>query len=285
VAERTRRVPYVEPFDWTGIAAYLNARVFAGVETIDAGCFRRAVGEGAWVEIANEPEGSALRVTLHGAAADLDDAASRAASLFDCAARPAVFGRHLAKHGRLARLFTAHPGVRVPGAWDAFELSVRAVLGQQVSVKGATTLAARLVARFGEPLASPAPGLLHSFPAPEALARADLTVIGLPKQRAHCLNALAEAATAGALRAVKGESLDSAVARLAAIDGIGPWTAHYVAMRALRQPDAFPASDLGLRRAYGGARGPVTAFELERAAERWRPWRAYAAMLLWCAPS
>ena len=177
--------------------------------------------------------------------------------------------------------------LRVPGAWDGFELAVRAVLGQQISVKGATTLSGRLVARFGE-RSSIAGGDadLHSlFPSAEALAAADLSEIGLPRARAAAISALAGAVADGELHLDAPRDLDAAIAQLTALPGIGEWTAHYVAMRALREPDAFPATDLGLRRALGGNGRPKSSAELRDIAEDWRPWRAYAAMLLWtCDP-
>jgi AraC family transcriptional regulator of adaptative response / DNA-3-methyladenine glycosylase II len=179
----------------------------------------------------------------------------------------------------------ARPGLRVPGAWDGFEVAVRAVLGQQVSVAGATTLAGRLARRFGERVSpeSVPPAhrgaLTHLFPTPDALAEAPVEAIGIPRARALAIRALAASVASGKLVLGGYAGLDEAVADLTALPGIGPWTAHYVAMRALREPDALPASDLVLRLALGGR--SLTAAEVEARAERWRPWRAYAAMHLW----
>jgi AraC family transcriptional regulator of adaptative response / DNA-3-methyladenine glycosylase II len=175
----------------------------------------------------------------------------------------------------------------VPGAWDGFELAVRAILGQQVSVRGASTLAGRLVTRFGEParfaFETGEPSAL--FPTAEVLAEADIAVIGLPRSRASAINALAHAVADGTLDFDSPIDLDTIVAQLVRLPGIGDWTAQYIAMRAANEPDAFPANDLGLRRAVSHDGRPATEAQLRSVAERWRPWRAYAAMLLWTQAS
>jgi AraC family transcriptional regulator of adaptative response / DNA-3-methyladenine glycosylase II len=177
-----------------------------------------------------------------------------------------------------------NPGVRVPGAWDGFELTVRAVLGQQVSVKAATTIAGRIADKYGEPVTLPASieqdGLTRIFPTPERLSRARFNGIGLVRSRAETIRQVAKAVTSGQLRFDAAQNPDTFCESLTSIRGIGDWTAEYVAMRVLKNPDAFPASDLGLLSAI---RHPdrVTPKELSKRAENWRPWRAYAAMLLW----
>jgi AraC family transcriptional regulator of adaptative response / DNA-3-methyladenine glycosylase II len=176
----------------------------------------------------------------------------------------------------LARAVARRPGARVPGAWSGFELAVRAVLGQQISVAGATTLAGRLVASYGKTVAHGEAGLTHVFPSPVALAKADVAKIGLPRARGATIVALADAVRRGALPLDGGGAPEAALAALRAVPGVGAWTAGYVAMRALNEPDAFPDGDLGLCRATG-----LTPRELARRAERWRPWRAYAVMCLW----
>jgi AraC family transcriptional regulator of adaptative response / DNA-3-methyladenine glycosylase II len=184
----------------------------------------------------------------------------------------------------LAPCVRAHPGLRVPGAFDAFEMTVRAILGQQVSVRAATTLSGRLVARFGEPVETPHEELSRLFPTPETLAAAredDVAALGLPGARARGLLAVARAVAEGAVRLERHAEVDATMAALEELPGIGAWTAHYIAMRALRWPDAFPASDLGIRKALGGLTAKATA---ERA-EAWRPWRAYAALHLWTSLS
>ena len=176
----------------------------------------------------------------------------------------------------LARRVDAEPGLRVPGCWNGFELATRAILGQQVSVKGATTLAGRMARAFGQPF-HPASGLTHLFPAPEVLAEARLASIGLPGKRAVTIQALARAVCDGRISFEGIVDSEAFLARLREIPGIGKWTAQYVAMRALREPDAFPCGDLGLLHALD----LNTPRELEQRAEAWRPWRAYAAMYLW----
>jgi AraC family transcriptional regulator of adaptative response / DNA-3-methyladenine glycosylase II len=177
----------------------------------------------------------------------------------------------------------------VPGAWDAFELAVRAVLGQQVSVRAATTFAGRIVAAHGRALPAGAwsdgggPSMI--FPTAEVLAEADLTRVGLTRSRATTLNALARAVAARPALLEAGAPLEDTLAELCALPGIGPWTAQYIAMRALREPDAFPASDLGLLRAMETKAGRPTPAALAARAEAWRPWRAYAALRLWTTPA
>ena len=206
--------------------------------------------------------------------------------LFDLEAQPSLIDPHLARDRRLARSVRARPGLRVPGAWDGFEVAVRAVLGQQVTVAGARTLARRLVERFGAPIAAPgegagepgavAPqvrsGLTVCFPSPRALVDADVACIGLPRARADAIRGLARAVEADP------RALDS----IESLDGIGPWTAATVAMRTGRDPDALPASDRVLRRMLSSVDGPLcSAREVEAASSPWRPWRAYAVLHLW----
>ena len=187
----------------------------------------------------------------------------------------------------LAPLVAQRPGLRVPGAWDGFELAVRAMLGQQITVAGAIGLAGRLVTRYGERLDStvPAlPGLTHVFPHPEVLAAADLSAAGMPKARANALSALAAAVAIDPKIFGPRRSLEEAIIQLRRLAGIGEWTAQYIAMRELREPDAFPAADIGLLRALADADGRrPSAIELLARAERWRPWRAYAAQHLWAS--
>lgn len=178
----------------------------------------------------------------------------------------------------------ANPGLRLPGAWDGFEVTVRAILGQQVSVKAANTLAGRLVARYGEELPEPnGSGLTHLFPRAQDLAGAELDGIGLTNQRVRAIQAVARAAESGELQFRRIASFEETAAQLQKLPGIGAWTAQYVAMRAMGSPDAFPASDLGLRKAQSNGQSLINAAELRERAEAWRPWRSYAAMYLWAS--
>jgi AraC family transcriptional regulator of adaptative response / DNA-3-methyladenine glycosylase II len=206
---------------------------------------------------------------------------ARVRRVFDLAADPASIAEPLRRDPALARRLSARPGVRIPGAWDGFELAVRAILGQQVTVAGATTLAGRLAERFGRPLARPLGRVTRLSPSAVDLAAGPLDGMGVPRARAGALAALAQAVASGDLDLDGGLTPELALERLEALPGIGPWTAQYVALRALGVPDAFPASDLGLRRALGRPGHPLSTAALAQRAERWRPWRGYAAMLLW----
>ncbi len=243
--------------------------------TLDAG------NEAVVLTVHADPSRPSLVATLPVTAARaVVPTVARLRALFDLDAEPARIAADLGRHRTLRPLVAQHPGLRVPGAFDAFELAVRAVLGQQISVRGATTLAGRLVARFGDPLPAPDGTLTHRFPSPAVLAAAGerrVAAIGLPAARAATLVGLAEAFASGALRLDPSVSHAEAMVALTALRGIGPWTAEYMCMRVLGWPDAFPASDLGLRRALGG----VNVAQATRLAEPWRPWRAYAAMHLW----
>jgi AraC family transcriptional regulator of adaptative response / DNA-3-methyladenine glycosylase II len=279
------RLPFRAPFDWERMLSYLAGRAIPGVESVEDGCYRRTVEveEGAGTLEAAVPRGARhvelkLRLPVSKRLVQITERANR---LFDLGADPRAIAAVLGRDARLAPLLRARPGLRVPGAWDPFELAVRAILGQQVSVRGATTLAGRLVRAHGTPLANPGPGLTHLFPRPEVLATADIAAIGMPGKRAETIRTLAAAVRDGALQLDAARGLEDAVARLNAIPGIGDWTSHYIAMRALREPDAFPAGDLGLRRALAVAGERPSAAALERASETWRPWRAYAAVHLW----
>jgi AraC family transcriptional regulator of adaptative response / DNA-3-methyladenine glycosylase II len=211
---------------------------------------------------------------------------ARVRRVFDLAADPVAIGAHLSQDPILAPQVAARPGLRVPGAWDGFELAVRAILGQQITVVAATRLAGQLVSHFGENVTTFDAGLTHVFPTPRQLAEADLAVIGMPRPRRTALSALAAAVAADPDIFGPRRSLDEAITRLRSLAGIGEWTAQYIAMRELREPDAFPAADIGLMRAMRDRNGvrPSPAALLGHA-EQWRPWRAYAALHLWASES
>ena len=270
------RLPYRAPLAYDELLAFLAARAIPGVERVEAGTYARTIevaGRPGSLRVSRDPDGRHLRLEVRGArGGDLFATVTRVRRLFDLDAQPSVVDAHLASDRRLAPLVRARPGLRVPGAWDPFEIAVRAVLGQQVTVAGARTLARRLVERFGTPLPEPSDGLTHLFPSPRALAGADVAAIGLPRARADAVRGLAAAVDAD----------PRALESLQELEGIGPWTAAYVAMRAGRDPDALPASDLVLRRVLAAPGGPIpTAREVEATSEPWRPWRAYAVIHLW----
>ncbi|MEM9174357.1 MAG: AlkA N-terminal domain-containing protein [Myxococcota bacterium] len=283
-------LPYRPPFAWDALVGFLRGRAIPGVESVDGARYARAmrVGDGvATVRVANEPERSRLgvEVVLEGTHA-LFDVARRLRRLFDLEADPVSIDDALGRVRSLARHVQAVPGVRVPGAVDGFETAVRAVLGQQVSVKGATTISGRIVERFGTPL----PARLVSddavralFPTPETLVEAPLETVGLPRARAETIRGLAAAVLERPSLLDPAPALDDAIADWSALRGIGPWTAHYVAMRVLGEPDGLPVGDLGLRKALAQKRAvePVSSGEVEKRLEPCRPYRAYAALRLW----
>ncbi len=283
------QLPFRPPYPWRALLGYLAARATPGVEVVSGDAYWRSVRIGdATGVVGVEPVRGAnqllARIRLDSTAL-LIQAAERLRRVFDLGADPAAIGAQLRRDPQLRGRLEALPGLRVPGAWDGFELAVRAVLGQQVSVRGATTLAGRLAEAHGEPLANGAPGVIRLFPRPEVLAGARLGGLGLTGSRAAAIRALARAVADGELRLDGSGDPEPTLEALRSLPGIGEWTAQYVAMRALREPDAFPASDLGLRRALGGAAGPASEAAVLRRAEAWRPWRAYAAMWLWLCES
>ncbi len=281
-------LPHTAPYHWPALVSFLGARAIPGVEEVADGAYRRTIALGAatgTVEVRPAPRVAALRATLRlSRVTALAPAVDRLRQLFDLDADGAAIDAQLALDPLLAPRVAARPGLRVPGAWEPFELAVRAILGQQVSVAAARTLAGRLAERAGAPLPGGAPPLARIFPTPAALAGADLDGLGLTGARVAALRGLARAVLEDPALLAPGRDLEETVARLAALPGIGRWTAQYVAMRALREPDAFPEGDLGLLRAAGAGSGRGAAAALLRRAEAWRPWRAYAALHLWMGP-
>jgi AraC family transcriptional regulator, regulatory protein of adaptative response / DNA-3-methyladenine glycosylase II len=289
-ADIALNLPHALPYDWPAMLAFLAVRAIPGVEHVADGRYFRTIeleGELGWIEVAPQKRSDALRAVIRFPSVKaLPGIVGRIRRVFDLAADIPAITAHLARDARLAPLVAARPGLRVPGAWDGFELAVRAILGQQITVGAARGLAGKLVERHGQRLAlagAPAP-LTHVFPRPEALAGVDLAALGMPRARAAALAGLAAAVAGDPGLFGPSADLDSAIARLRALAGIGEWTAQYIAMRALSEPDAFPAADIGLLRALADASGkrPSPA-ELLRRAEAWRPWRAYAAIHLWAA--
>ena len=280
------RLPFRPPFDATSLFSFLEERALPGVEAVRGHAYSRTIesrGAPGVLTLSKNVNENFLVLSLNlPPGSDLLDIVRRAGRLFDVDADPLAIAEVLGRDALLAPLVAARPGLRVPGAWDPFELSVRAILGQQVSVRGARTLAGRLVAAFGRPLpGGGADGLTHLFPAAAALAAADLSGIGIPAARAATIRTLAAAVNTGRLELTAARGLEDFETRLRALPGIGPWTAQYVALRAFGEPDAFPAGDLGLRRALEAAHVPAGAAALRQRALSWSPFRAYAALHLW----
>jgi AraC family transcriptional regulator of adaptative response / DNA-3-methyladenine glycosylase II len=286
----TVRLRYRPPYDWAAMLAFLRARAIDGVEQVDGERYVRSVahdGEVGTVEVEHLPARESLGVTIRfPSVRALPAIIARVRRVFDLGADVASIGAHLAKDRLLAPLVARRPGLRVPGGWDGFELAVRAVLGQQVTVEAGRRLALQLVRACGAQVPASRGLVSRVFPGAAQVAAADLSVLGMPRARREALAAVAAAALAEPRLFEPLATVEDTVARLCAIRGIGDWTAHYIALRAAREPDAFPASDIGLLRGAAGSRGvrPSPA-QLAARAERWRPWRAYAAQHLWAADS
>jgi AraC family transcriptional regulator of adaptative response / DNA-3-methyladenine glycosylase II len=286
----TVQLAYRAPYDWDAIIGFLSARAIPGVEAVSPERYARTLaidgarglvivrpGEGDWLEAEIRfPKLQALPAVI-----------ARIRRVFDLTADPALIGAHLAQDPALAPLVAARPGLRAPGAWDGFELAVRAILGQQITVVAARNLAAKLTAAYGEPIddrAAAALGLTHLFPTPERLVGQDIAALGMPRSRGAALEALARTVAADPAIFTPRADLESAIAALSALPGVGAWTAQYIALRELREPDAFPHADIGLLRALTDTAGVrPSAQQLLARAEAWRPWRAYAAQHLWAA--
>ncbi len=288
------RLGYRPPYDFAAMLDFLRGRALPGVERVDADAYARVIAgeDGApagWLRIAAWPgdrgagEMHALRLELDAAQAPrLLAIVGRLRRMFDLDADPDAIGAALGADPRLRPLLRQRPGLRIPSGWDGFEIAVRAILGQQVSVAAARTFAARIAQRFGQTLHAPfADGLTHLFPTPLQIADADLAEIGLTRARADAVRTVARAVLEGDVDFRVDRTLEDFVARWTALPGIGPWTAHYIALRAMGHPDAFPADDLVLQKALPADGSRLTATALTAHAERWRPWRAYAVLQLW----
>ncbi|MGH8173445.1 MAG: AlkA N-terminal domain-containing protein [Rhodanobacteraceae bacterium] len=287
--ELVLRLPYRKPYDFAHLTAFLEKRVIPGVEVVDAQGYRRTFvveGTPGWLSVAPIANDSALALSVHhDKPSALGGIVSRVRRMFDVDADPLAINAHLRRSALLKPLVKRWPGQRLPNAWDGFELAVRAILGQQVSVAAARTLAARIADRHGTPFPEGAMAGLHKlFPSPDLLADAPLEQIGIMRARADAIRTLARAVVDGRVHFRTEQMLEAFEENLVALPGIGPWTAHYVAMRALGQPDAFPAADLILRRAVGEG-VTLSTRATEAMSEAWRPWRSYAVMLLWRSQS
>jgi AraC family transcriptional regulator of adaptative response / DNA-3-methyladenine glycosylase II len=287
----TLRLRYRPPYDWDAMLGFLSARAIPGVEIVENGCYLRTVGIDGFsgsVRVAHLADKQSLAVTIHFPHVQaLPGIIGRVRRVFDLGADIETIDAHLSLDRMMAPFVALRPGLRAPGGWDGFELAIRAILGQQVSVAAARRLAEQLVAQHGERVASEFAldaRLTHVFPGARRLAEASSIRVGMPAARRAALQELARAAAEDAQLFRTFGSIEEAIARLRKIRGIGEWTAQYIALRALRETDAFPAADVGLLRGaelMDGAR-PTVPYLLTRA-ELWRPWRAYAAQHLWAA--
>jgi len=271
-------VGYRAPYDWESMIGFLGSRAMKGVELVSGGRYLRAVslttGHG-WIAVSPAIGRNALKVEVSsGLLRSIPQVVRRVRRLFDTSSEPEAISEAL---GSLA---VRNPGLRVPGAFDGFEAATRAILGQQISVSAARTIAGRVAERFGTSVETPYPELTHAFPSAATIASAspdEIGLLGIVRKRTAALISIARAVESRDLKLLPGSDVDDTVAKLCQIEGIGQWTAQYIAMRALSYPDAFPHSDLGVMKALG-TRNPAEALA---AAEKWRPWRAYATLHLW----
>lgn len=277
---------YNAPWHWQQFYAHFALRKLLGVEHLSDNSYTRSFQLGAyagWFKVEPQTEQNALKLSVSESALGcLDQLIPRVRKMFDLDADPLAIAKHFSADPHVADLVKGNPGLRLPTAFDPFEQAVRAIVGQQVTVKAAVTVTGRLVSRLGEPLAGTNPeGIERLFPQPQAIAEANLEGIGMPGKRVQTLQYFAGQIANGELQLNMQQGYLSLVEKLCALPGIGPWTAEYIALRAFGEPDAFPASDLGLLKApVWGAQG-INAKQLHALAESWRPWRAYAAAHLW----
>ena len=286
----TLRLRYRPPYDWDSMLGYLHARAIPGVEAVENGIYRRTVeidGFTGSIDVAHLLQRQSLGATIRFPDVRyLPTIVTRVRRLFDLGADIETIDAHLSRDPLLAPLVAQRPGLRAPGGWDGFELAVRAILGQQVSVSAARQLAGRLVALHGKPVSAgdgSHPSLSHVFPTAERLASMESIGLGMPVVRQSSLKALADATVADPNLFRPFGTIEEAVVRLRTIRGVGEWTAQYIALRAIREMDAFPSSDIGLLRGAARVDGTPrsTSANLLDRAESWRPWRAYAAQHLW----
>ncbi len=289
----TLQLRYRPPYDWSSMLGHLQARAIPGVEVVESSGYLRTVQIGGFtgsIEVTHLPQRHSLAVTIRFPDVKSFPAiVTRVRRLFDLGADIETIDAHLSCDPLLAPLVAQRPGLRAPGGWDGFELAVRAILGQQIRVDAARRLAAQFVVLHGTPVSAAYtshPGLSYVFPTAERLASAKSVGLAMPAPRQFSLKALAEAAAADPHLFRPFGTIEEAIARLRAIRGVGEWTAQYIALRALRETDAFPASDIGLLRGAAKLDGErSTSTRLLNRAESWRPWRAYAAQHLWAADS
>jgi AraC family transcriptional regulator of adaptative response / DNA-3-methyladenine glycosylase II len=291
------RLAYRPPLDFETMLAFAAKRMIPGIEAVGQGAYFRSFGAAdasSWLRVRKDPKRHELLLDIsYHNPSDVPDMVQRVRRMFDLDANPEAIAQVFEHDPVLAKACTRRPGLRVPGCFDPFELAMRAILGQQVSVAGATTLAKRLLERFGshrvdvEKLPWEMP-LQQVFPTPARLAEAELELIGVPRTRAQAMRGLARAVADGSLLLSAERGLDDFVARITKLPGIGPWTAHYLAMRGLQCPDAFPAGDLVLQQVLAQNASQrwqdklrLSEKDCEQRSQAWRPWRAYAVLQLW----
>lgn len=280
-------ISYRPPFDWQEMLCFLRPRVIPGVEYVGTDQYGRSFQLDkncrGWLEVKDNPGRNSLKLTLSvNRLEKLMTIVQRVRDMFDLDHDPMAVEKTLSEDEHLRDVVAKYPGMRVPGAWDPFEFAIRAILGQKISVKGASTLAGRIAGQYGQKFSSePHEGITCFFPQPWELQGADLSKIGVTKKREETLTGFVNAVLNRYVSLEHGQDLKSFTESFTSLSGIGHWTAHYLAMRALRIPDAFPHSDLGIRKALASEGKLPTSGDILKVAERWRPWRAYGALYLW----
>lgn len=280
----TLQLSYRPPYDWQAMLAFLRLRALTGVEHVDDTSYARTVRLGThsgWIRVTQRVAKNALQVEFtHSLSPVLPALLRRLRNLFDLSARPDLIAQHLVLDPLLFASVQDHPGLRVPGAFDGFEMAVRAILGQQITVKAAATLGSRFASALGEKITTPFPELTHLSPLPTRVALCtvdDIASLGIVSARTRCILALAASCAGGELQLDAASQPEQTIAALLALPGIGDWTAQYLAMRALRWPDAFPSGDVVVRNNLGG----ISAKQAEIRSQMWSPWRSYAVMHIW----
>jgi AraC family transcriptional regulator of adaptative response / DNA-3-methyladenine glycosylase II len=276
--------PYQSPFYWTGTLEFLKTRLIKNIELVKDEFYARTIRIGkhtGWIKVTHAPEKHSLRMEHSSSLAPvLPMLQERLRNQFDLSATPDLINAHLAKHKLLKASVAKHPGLRVLGTFDEFEMAIRAIIGQQITVKAATTISCRFANAYGEKITTPFSELSRLTPPAQIIAKAtidDIAKLGIVSARAKCIIALAQAFVSGSLQLEPGLKPEVAIEQLVKLPGIGPWTAHYIAMRGLRWLDAFPKEDVAVRNALGG----MTAKEAEALSQLWRPYRSYAVFHLW----
>lgn len=283
------RLCYRPPYDFQAMLEFLKGRALPGIESIDDISYSRVISglshtdQAGWIRVSQWPNEHALQLDIDPALSlQAFQIARRVRRMFDLDANPVTIAHQFQHDSRLKALVNKRPGLRLPSAWNGFEVAVRAILGQQVSVAAARTLAARIVQHYGTPIVlQDQSDLTHLFPEPDVLKDADLMQLGVIRARANTIQTMCNALLNGDIDFHQGQALETFVERWTALPGIGPWTAHYIAMRALGHPDAFPAEDLVLQKQIAPDCERMTTKQLRQRAEQWQPWRAYAVIHLW----
>lgn len=279
------QLPYHPPYDWTGTLEFLKGRSIQDVEIVTADSYARTVGIGRHageIRVTHLPALHSLQVEFSDSLGKvLPELKQRLVNLFDLEAEPGKINPHLKEHDTLAGSVIQNPGLRVPGAFDGFEMAVRSILGQQITVKAATTLSSRFALAFGKKIRTPlSPGLCRITPPPEKIAtlnEGDIAQLGIISARARSIIHIARAFCSGQVKLEPGMDPEETITGLIKLPGIGPWTAHYLVMRGLNYRDAFPKEDIALQKALGG----ITAKQADLLSQPWRPYRSYAVLHLW----